>query len=208
MEKEFTARIVGLDEVYEMAYKISRKISDSSIQFDTVVGISRGGFAPARLVCDFLNIKTLTAVQIRHYTAGAEAKEEVEITDRIDIDLEGKNVLVVDDVNDSGKTLKAAVQHIQTKEAATVKTAVLHEKENTSLNADFAGSYLTEWKWLIYQWAVTEDLLEFLSKNNMLSADREQMLKHLSDKYDLDVKKELLEKVLAMKNNYFDNGLS
>ncbi|MGM0547544.1 MAG: phosphoribosyltransferase [Bacteroidota bacterium] len=208
MEKEFSARIVGLDEVYELAYKVSQKISGSSIYFDAVIGISRGGFPPARLVCDFLNIKTLTAIQIRHYTAGAEAKEEVEITDPIDIDLEGKNVLVVDDVNDSGKTLKAAVKHIKTKDAATVKTAVLHEKENTSLTADFAGDYLTEWKWLIYQWAVTEDLLEFLSKDNMLSAEKEQMLKYLSDKYDLDVKRELLEKVLAMKSNYFDNGLS
>lgn len=208
MDKDFTARIVGLSEVYEMAYTVSKKITDFPLHFDAVVGISRGGFPPARLVCDFLNIKTLTAIQIRHYTAGAEVKEEVEITDPIDIDLEGKNVLVVDDVNDSGKTLKAAVEHIQTKEVVSVKTAVLHEKENTSLNADFVGSYLTEWKWLIYQWAVTEDLLEFLSKDSMLSADKEQMLKHLSEKYDLDVERELLEKVLAMKSNYLDNGLS
>lgn len=203
MEKEFTARIVGLTEIYEMAYEVSRKITEASISFDVVVGISRGGFPPARLVCDFLNIKTLTAIQIQHYTPGAEAKEEVEITDPINIDLESRNVLVVDDVNDSGKTLKAAVEHIKTKEVVTVKTAVLHEKENTSFKADFAGSYLTEWKWLIYQWAVTEDLLEFLNKDDMLLADKDDMLKHLSDKYDLNVKRELLEKVLTMKDNYF-----
>ena len=205
MEKNFTARIVDLTEVYEMAYQVSQKISDSPSNFDVVVGISRGGFPPARLVCDFLNIKTLTAVQVRHYTAGGQAKEEVEITDPIDIDLKGKNILVVDDVNDSGKTLKAAVDHIKTKGAKAVKTAVLHEKENTSLSADFAGAYQTEWKWLMYQWAVTEDLLEFLKKDEMLSADKEEMLQHLSDKYDLNVQTELLDKVLAMKSNYFDN---
>ncbi|MDZ7657697.1 phosphoribosyltransferase [Fodinibius sp.] len=205
MKKDFTARIVGLAEVYEMAYKVSKKITESTLNVDAIVGIARGGFPPARLVCDFLNIKTLTAIQIRHYTPGGKAKEEVEITDPIDIDLKGKNVLVVDDVNDSGKTLKVAVDHIKTKGVATVKTAVLHEKENTSLSADFVGAYQTEWKWLIYQWAVTEDLLEFLKKDEMLSADKEEMLQHLSDKYDLDVQKELLDKVLAMKSNYPEN---
>jgi len=203
MEKDFTARIVGLSEVYEMAYKVSRKISDSPLDFDLVVGIARGGFPPARLLCDFLNIKTLTAIQVRHYTGGGQQKEEVEISDPININLKGKKVLIVDDVNDSGETLKVAVDHIKKNEVAKVKTAVLHEKDSTSLNADFAGGYLSEWKWLIYQWAVTEDLLEFLKKDGMLAADEDEILKHLSEKYDLDVKRELLHKVLAMKKNYF-----
>ena len=203
MEKDFTARIVGLSEVYEMAYKVARKISDSPLDFDVVVGIARGGFPPARLLCDFLNIKILTAIQIRHYTGGGQQKEEVEISDPININLKGKKVLIVDDVNDSGETLKVAVDHIKKNEVAKVRTAVLHEKESTSLNADFAGGYLSEWKWLIYQWAATEDLLEFLKKDGMLTADEDEILKHLSEKYDLDVKRELLHKVLTMNKNYF-----
>ncbi|WP_340106823.1 phosphoribosyltransferase [Rhodohalobacter sp. 8-1] len=202
MDKKFTARIVRFSEAYELAYSVSRKIGASPTDFDMVVGIARGGFPPARLVCDFLNIKTLTAIQIRHYTGGAEEKEEVDITDPIDIDLKGKNVIIVDDVNDSGKTLQAAVDHLTTKGAAVIKTAVLHEKENTSLKADYAGDYLGEWKWLIYHWAVTEDLLEFLNKDDMLEAGEDDMRKHLSDTYDLEVERDLLKKVLAMKNNY------
>jgi uncharacterized protein len=202
MDRDVTARIVGLSEVYEMAYKISHRITESSVNIDVVVGIARGGFPPARLVCDFLNIKILTAVQIQHYTGGGEEKEEVEISDPVDIDLKGKNVLIVDDVNDSGKTLIAAVDHIKTKDAANIKTAVLHEKDNTSLNADFVGDYLTDWKWLIYQWAVAEDLIEFLNKDNMLSAGKEEMRRHLSDTYELAVSKDILNKVLAMKDHY------
>lgn len=202
MDKEFTARIVRFSEAYELAYTVSRKIDASPTDFDIVVGISRGGFTPARLVCDFLNIKTLTGMQVRHYTGGGEEKEQVEITDPVSIDLKGKNVLIVDDVNDSGKTLQAAVDHLTEKDAAEIRTAVLHEKENTSLKADYAGDYLNEWKWLIYHWAVTEDLLEFLEKDDMLEAGENEMLKHLSDKYDLEVKRDLFKKVLALKNNY------
>lgn len=201
MDKDFTARIVGLSEVYEMAYKISDQITESSLNFDVVIGIARGGFPPARLVCDFLNIKTLTAVQIKHYT-GAKEHKEVDISDPVDIDLKGKNVLIVDDVNDSGKTLVAAVNHVKILDAGEIRTAVLHEKSNTSMKADFVGDYLDDWRWLIYQWAVTEDLLEFLNDDDMLSAKNEEMRQHLSDHYELDVSTDLLKKVLAMKSNY------
>lgn len=201
MDKDFTARIVGLSEVYEMAYKISHQITESSLNFDVVIGIARGGFPPARLVCDFLNIKTLTAFQIKHYT-GAKEHKEVEISDPVDIDLKGKNVLIVDDVNDSGKTLIAAVNHVKSLDAGEIKTAVLHEKNNTSIKADYLGDYLDEWKWLIYQWAVTEDLIEFLNDDDMLSANTKEMRQHLSDKYELDVSNDLLNKVLAMKGHY------
>lgn len=202
MSKDFSARIVGFTEAYDMAYKISHKITESSINFDVVAGIARGGFPPARLVCDFLNVEELTAVQIRHYTGGAKEKEEVRVSDPVNIDLEGKNVLIVDDVNDSGETLKAAVNHIKKLKSGEVKTAVLHEKKNTSMKADFVGDYLDDWKWLIYRWAVTEDLIEFLNDDDMLSAGKEEMRQHLSDKYELEISSELLTKVLTMKSNY------
>lgn len=202
MDRDFTARIVGFPEVYEMAYKVSLKITESATDIDVVVGIARGGFPPARLMCDFLNIKTLTAVQVQHYTGGGKENEEAEISDPVDMDLKGKNVLIADDINDSGKTLIAVVEHIKTKDAADIKTAVLHEKRNTSMKADFVGDYLNDWKWLIYQWAVTEDLVEFLNNDEMLSAGEEQMRRHLSDTYELDVSSDLLNKVLAMKGHY------
>lgn len=202
MSEDLNARLVDLDEVYEMAYKISHQVTESSYNFDMVIGIARGGFPPARLVCDFLNIEALTAVQVSHYAGGGKEKEELRISDPVDIDLEGRNVLIVDDVNDSGKTLKTAVKHVKNLKPAEIKTAVLHEKRNTSIKADFVGGYLTDWKWLIYQWAAAEDLIEFLKEDDMLTAGKEEMRQHLSDKYKLDVSSELLDKVLSMQRNY------
>lgn len=202
MGKEFSARIITLPEAYEMAYKVARQINDGSEKFNVVVGISRGGLPPSRMICDFLNIKTLTTIQIKHYESGGKAKEKVNITDPVKIALKGKHVLIVDDVNDSGKTLKAAFDNISSLKPGIVKTAVLHEKSNTSFNADYTGAVLSEWKWLIYQWAVTEDLIEFLSSDNLLSKNEEGALKHLAEKYDLQVDRELFKKVLSMKQNY------
>lgn len=95
MGKDFSARIVTLSEAYKMAYRVSKQITDSAERFDIVVGIARGGLPPARMICDFLNIKLLTSVQIKHYTSGGEEMEKVDIIDPVDIDLKGKNVLLV-----------------------------------------------------------------------------------------------------------------
>ncbi|PWN06522.1 phosphoribosyltransferase [Rhodohalobacter mucosus] len=202
MDKKITARIVHLPETYEMAYRIARQIQDTGEDYDVVVGISRGGLPPSRIMCDFLNIKTLTTMQILHYESAAKAREEVRVSDPVKIDLEGRNVLLVDDVNDSGDTLQAAVKHIQTLKPSLLKTAVLHEKAGSSFSVDYCGSYLSEWKWLIYQWAVTEDLIGFLERDGMLDSEPADAIRHLSEKYDLTVERDLLEKVLSMKEFY------
>ncbi len=202
MKKDFLARIISFSEAYEMAYRVSTQITESSERIDIIIGISRGGLPPARMICDFLNINTLTSIQIRHYTSGGKEKEKVEIIDPVNLDLKEKNILIVDDVNDSGKTLKAAYEHIITFEPESVKTAVLHEKADTIFDAHYLGEKQSEWKWLIYQWAVTEDLLEFLDKNNMIQTDEDEAIKWLAEKYDLTVDKDLYRKILSMRKNY------
>lgn len=201
-EQDFKAKIITFSEVFELSHKLSRQITENSLSFDIVVGIARGGLAPARLFCDFLNIENLTSLQIRHYSSGAQQLEDAEIVDPVDVDIKGKNVLLVDDVNDSGKTLTAANDHIQKLEPAVLNTAVIHEKETTIFDADFVGEYQKEWKWLVYDWAVTEDVLEFLNNDNMLDAEEEQALEHLRKKYGLEIDPDFFQNIIEMKENY------
>lgn len=203
MKNDFSARIVSLQEVYRKSHELAQLIMKSSIDFDFVIAIARGGVLPARLICDFLNIHRLTSIQVRHYQKGAKELEEAEIIDPVRVDIKGKKVLLVDDVNDSGETLKAALEHVESMEPELVKTAVLHEKSHTILETDFTGDKLKKWKWLIYQWAVTEDVLEFLNKDDMLQESNEQARKHLIEKYDLDVDEQLFEQIKQMEQNYY-----
>ena len=203
MEKDFSARIVSIQEVYQKSHELAQQIMDSSITFDFVIAIARGGVLPARLMCDFLNIHRLTSIQVKHYQKGAKQMEEAEIIDPVRVDIKGKNVLLVDDVNDSGETLKAALEHVESLEPELVKTAVLHEKSHTILETDFTGDRLKKWKWLIYQWAVTEDVLEFLNKDDMLQESNEKARKHLFDKYDLHIDEQLFKQIKQMEKNYY-----
>lgn len=203
MPDNFKARIVKLEETYDKAFELSQQINASGLEFDIVVGIARGGLPPARFLCDFLGIKRLTTIQIRHYTGGGQQKETAEMVDEPTQDLKGKNVLLIDDVNDTGKTLKAAADFILKQNPKMLKTAVLDEKDTTDFEADLKAERLNEWKWLIYQWAASEDVLEFLKKGDMLDKEPRLIKKYLLDEYSLEIEDELLDKILTVKNNYY-----
>ncbi len=203
MKHEFSAKIITLREIYEASYQLAQLITQSSYQFDAIIAIARGGFPAARFVCDFLNIRSLGSIQITHYSSGANQKEKIEITAPINIPIKGKKVLIIDDVNDTGYTLKAAHEYIQTLQPSLLKIAVLHEKSVTTFKADFTAKHQKKWKWLIYQWAVTEDILAFLKNDNMLDVSEKEAREHLEKKYKLKISSTLLQHILSMKNNYF-----
>lgn len=203
MPENFKARIVKLGETYDKAFGLSRQINSAGLEFDIVVGIARGGLPPARFLCDFLDIKRLTTIQIRHYTKGGQQKETAEMIDKPTQELEGKKVLLIDDVNDTGKTLKAAAEFILKQNPKMLKTAVLDEKDTTDFEADLKAERLKEWKWLIYQWAASEDVLEFIKKGDMLDKEPMVIKKYLLDEYSLEIEDDLLDKILTVKNNYY-----
>ena len=64
--------------------------------------------------------------------------------------LNGKRVLLVDDVSDSGRTL-AKVLRLLTDEGAEVRTATLYTKSHTVLVPDF--DYRRTDDWIIFPWS-------------------------------------------------------
>jgi hypoxanthine phosphoribosyltransferase len=207
MKQNFSARIVPLEEIYAASYKLASLIMKSQLVFDTVIAIARGGFPIARFICDFLNIHHLGAMQIIHYTAGANEVAKMQIIASVNIAVEGKKILLIDDVNDTGKTLLVARDHILAMHPALLKTAVIHEKPDTVFTVDFVAEKIPEWKWLIYQWAVTEDVLAFLYKDKMLEEDEDKARAHLAEKYKLNIDKQYFHEILQFKENYYKTSL-
>ena len=62
----------------------------------------------------------------------------------------GKEVLIVDDVADSGRTLEF-VHGICRQYASRIRTAVLYEKPRTVLNCDYVWKKTD--KWIVFPWS-------------------------------------------------------
>ena len=106
--------LISWSEVQRLCLRLAVMIRESGYHPDIIVAIGRGGYIPARLLCDHLDIMALTGIKIEHYLAGTSRQEQAIIRYPLCTDIRDQQVLVVDDVNDSGDTIELAIQHLQT----------------------------------------------------------------------------------------------
>jgi uncharacterized protein len=199
MAREMRIEMPSWEEVYELARKVAFRIVEDGFDPDLIIAIGRGGYTPGRLLADFLHKKALTSFRIEHYAAGAvEEVAQARVVGSLDEDLSGRRVLVVDDVNDSGKTLEVAVPFLRSRGAAEVRTAVLQEKGTTRFAADYVGGRVAEWRWIVYPWAVIEDLTRFIHRLEPRPAGVEEAARRLEELYDVRPPARTLEDVFRL----------
>jgi uncharacterized protein len=191
----FKCEFISFNYVVRLSRILAQKIKASGYMPDLIVAIGRGGYVPGRLICDYLLFSNLTSMKIEHYTRAADMQPEAKIKFPISVDISGKNVLIVDDVTDTGETLTLALNYIWSLKPSEVKTAVLQHKICSPLVPDFYAQKVIKWRWIIYPWARYEDLAGFSEK---IIRDRAldifQIISELKARYELDVKEtEILE---------------
>ena len=165
------------DQVYDMLIDLARRVKDSGFRPDLIIGVSRGGWAPARIMSDLLENANTASIRIEFYLApGVTARKPV-ISQAIMVPVKGVNVLVVDDVSDTGESLKVAVEHLDVCGAKAIKTATLYYKPQSIFKPDFF-IVQTE-QWIIFPWERLENTRRLLDeaekKGKPLSSVRETL---------------------------------
>jgi len=140
----------GWDQLYEMLLDLALEIRRSGFQADIIVGVSRGGWAPARILSDLLENSRMANIRIEFYTGLETTTAKPAVTQPISATIAGKNILVVDDVSDTGESLKVAVEHLREKGAATVKTVTIYFKPHSVFKPDYFSSSTSDW--IIFPW--------------------------------------------------------
>jgi hypoxanthine phosphoribosyltransferase len=164
LPESFACDLVSWDESYNLARILAEKIKQSGFQPDLIIAIGRGGYIPARLVSDFLLHEMLTSIKIEHWGEAARKKEQVLIRFPLAVDVRDQTVLIVDDVTDTGDTLRTATEYVNRSGPAEIRTGVLQHKYTSTYEPDYFSEFISEWKWIIYPWAVHEDLVGFCER--------------------------------------------
>ncbi len=164
-----------LDETLPAAIKLASMVKESGFAPDIIIAISRGGLVLGRLLSDLLNVSDLRTIRIRRYSGIGETEElriDIPVLERLD----GKNVLVVDDVADMGDTLQAAIEHVEQQGAKEVKSLTIHYKPWSKVMPDFFIQK-TE-SWVVYWWEYAETARSLFNKLSEES-DKPELLKKL-----------------------------
>jgi len=141
---------------------LASTISSSGFRPDMIVGISRGGLVPARILSDILGVRELFTIRVSFYTGVGKTATAPKIVQPLVERLEGKRVLLVDDVSDTGKSLIVAKEHLENMGAREVKVATLHFKPHSKFRPDFFVSKTDAW--LVYPWEKHESAKELGKK--------------------------------------------
>jgi len=203
MVKDLRCEFISWQQVYGMCRRLAISIRESGFQPDLVVAIARGGYVPARVLCDFLEIGSLTGFRIEHYKAGADRQPETRIISGIGLDITGMRVLLVDDVSDTGDTLAKAVPFLLAQGASEVKSALLLHKKGSSVVPDYYAEKIIQWHWIIYPWAVIEDVGAFLGRLDKPPSTVAEAEVMLQEEYGANVPVPILEDIFAMGNHSF-----
>ena len=150
------------NRIYEMLLHQAEKISKSCFKPDVIIGIARGGWLPARVLSDLLEIPNLANVSAEYYVNIAETKKEPVLTQGISVAVKGKKVLIADDVADTGRSLKLVKEHILQQGAKEVKTATMYYKPWSKIKPDY---YERETKlWIVFPWEIKETVRKIVEK--------------------------------------------
>jgi len=107
------------------------------------IGILKGSFIFfADLVRELGSNIKIDFVVVSSYFDKMESSQNIVFKKDIEVDIKGKNVLLIDDIIDTGRTLKALVEYFQKKNPKNLKTCVLldkKERREVNYDADFVG---------------------------------------------------------------------
>ncbi len=170
------------EDIEELSYRIAKQIVDKNIQIDSIVAILRGGWIPARIIADLLGIEEIGVLGIKFYKSIETRKEQPIITHPLILDIYDKNVLVVDDVADTGKSLSIAIELIRLYGPRNLYTATIYVKPASIFTPDFYAE--TTSAWIIFPWEKAELAREY--SNRKIS---EELLLEMKRQAGIDIEK-------------------
>ena len=169
----FNCTITNWEYIYGRCRDVSTQVKAAEFEPDVIVALARGGWFAGRCICDFLGLNDLTSLKMEHYVGTAEKSDGPKIRYPMpEGSVEGKDVLIIDDIADTGGSIKRAQEYVEKRNAGEIRTATLQLLQTSEFEPDFVGEQLEEWTWVVYPWNFIEDMIDLIS-GVMAKADQE-----------------------------------
>ena len=144
LEKDILKVLVTQEEIAEAVARLGKTLTEDYKDKEVVVvGILRGA---AIFMADIIRAMdcylTIDFMDVSSYGDAFQSSGEVKIVKDLDTRVEGKDILIVEDIIDTGQTLKYIVDLLHYRKANSVKVCTLIDKKERRVNnmeADYVG---------------------------------------------------------------------
>ena len=147
-------RNVSWHEIDACVETVGRAIRAARFRPDCIVAVLKGGLIPARLLSDFFGAIEIYPIRVKAYIKTHKlARIRLE---SFRYPIGRKNVLLADDIHDSGQTLQKVIRHLQRRRPRALRTATLFYKRRASHSPDFHASTVAPNIWVVFPWERNE----------------------------------------------------
>jgi hypoxanthine phosphoribosyltransferase len=144
---EFMPKLVPVltkDEIEHVVAELARRISSDYRDRELVlIAVLKGAFI---FLADLIRQLTIPVkvdfIRIASYFSNTSSSGEIQLTKEIEIDIKGKDVLIVEDIIDSGLTVDYILNYLKSFGPNTVKVCTLldkTERRESDIQIDYAG---------------------------------------------------------------------
>ena len=195
-DDKFDCEVMDWELFYSLSEEVARKILESGYRADFMVGLARGGWVLSRVLCDFLAIKDLVSLKVEHWGVTATPDGTAQLKYPFEIDLTGRSVIVVDDITDTGDSMKIASEYVETKNPAEIRTATLRHIRGSKFIPDYYGDEIN-WRWVIFPWNYVEDMCNIVPKASEGTDDPAEVKRRLKANHKIDVDEAEITRILG-----------
>lgn len=137
------------DRVAELAKEIERDYEGQDV---LLVGILKGASVFVADLMRKINLNVnIDFMSVSSYGSSTTSSGTVKILKDLDVDIEGKNVLIVEDIIDSGATLRNLYDTLMTRKPKSLKLCTLldkPERRKVDIDVDYVG-FVIEDKFIV-----------------------------------------------------------
>lgn len=146
--------------------KLAMNINNSDTKYDAIISIAGGGLIPSRLLRNYLNIP-IYSINVKFYNNNNEINNEGQIiqwlSDKEIQELSGKNVLIVDDLDDTRTTLLFIIDKLKHYSFNKIGIAVLYNKKKDKsgeipLFCEYFIVKDVDNHWINFPWEMSSDI--------------------------------------------------
>jgi len=152
MAESLKLLVLSWDELCALLTELAKSIR-AKYRPEVIIGIARGGIIPARIAADLLDVSTIGTIGVAFYENVGERMRRPVITQPLNISVEDKRVLVVDDIADTGESLGLVAAKVKGR-VKELKTATILRKPWANFIPDFSARETDAW--VVFPWELRE----------------------------------------------------
>ncbi|HCA05355.1 MAG TPA: hypoxanthine phosphoribosyltransferase [Ruminococcaceae bacterium] len=149
MHKNIESILISEDKLEKIVNSLAKQIEkDYNDKEFIMLGLLKGSIAFMADLMKHINLDfRIDFIVASSYGSGTESSGKVKITKDTQFDVRGKNILIVEDVVDSGNTLNFVCNYLMTRGAADVKVVTLCDKPSrrkVPFEPDYVGQVIPD----------------------------------------------------------------